>query len=98
MECDYCHATALISFPGQPGHPFIQNQEYPAGCWADKQPAGSTRDCDYLTYEDAFDRYKAFRLYYLLPRVVGDDEYRHLRSELDWVMSGKYNEDLIKGL
>ena len=68
-ECDYCHATALLSFPGHPGHPFIQNQDYPAGCWADKQPVGTASFCDYLTYEDAFDRYKAFRLYYLLPKT-----------------------------
>ena len=98
MECDYCHATALISFPRHPGHPFIQNQDYPAGCWAERQPVGTASLCDYLSYEDAFDRYKAFRLYYLQPRVVGDHEYKHLRSELDWVMSGKYNEGLIKDL
>ena len=24
-ELDYCHATALLNFPGKPGHPFIQN-------------------------------------------------------------------------
>ena len=47
---------------------------------------------------DAFDRYKAFQFYYLAPRVVDDDEYRHLRCELDWVMSGKHNEDLSKEL
>lgn len=47
---------------------------------------------------DAFDRYKAFQLYCLKPRAVDDDEYKHLRNELDWVMSGKHNDDLIKEL
>lgn len=96
QECDYCHATTVISFLNQPGHVFIQNQDYPAGCWAERLPEGTDRLCDYISYEDAFDRYKAFMLYYLQPRVVDDTEYKRLRNELDWVMSGNHNEELIK--